>query len=90
MIIVIDQITYLSKSAKDLKSQAYNVAAQGSFELIKKKLNQIHTEGKSAKVVISGKVSKYGSPPELNIQITQCDDDILLQKIQQVLGMSRV
>lgn len=90
MITVIDQISYLPKSTKDLKSQAYNIAAKGSVDLIKKKLNQINTGGKSAKVVISGRVSKYGSPLEMNMQITQCDDDDLLQMIQQVLGISSV
>lgn len=89
MITVIDQIAYLPKSNQDLKSQAYNAAAKGAFDLIKKKLSAINTKGKSAKVVISGRVSKHGTPLEMNMQITQCSDNDLLQTIQQVLGMSR-
>ncbi len=89
MITVTDQIAYLPKSAQDLKSQAYNAAAKGTVDLIKKKLGSINTKGKSAKVVVSGRVSKHGSPLEMNMQVTQCNDDDLLQTIQQVLGMSR-
>lgn len=88
MITVEDGISYLPKSAKDLKSQAYNAAAKGIVDVIKKKVNQIDSEGKSARIIITGKVSKYGLPFEAEMLVTQCDDADLLQRIQQELGIS--
>lgn len=87
MIKIIDKISYLPNSPKSSllnENAIYNEAFKAIVEEIRKKMKTINTGGKSATVTVSGKVVKNNT--SVNVNVSDCDDEDLLKRIEKVLN----
>ncbi len=67
-----------------LENEIYNQAYKFIVEEIKKKMRQISSDSKSATVIVNGRVVKYNT--NINVNVTNCDDEDLLKRIETALN----
>lgn len=91
MIQIIDKILYLPRtqskipiSVNETRNQAYKKLVAS----ISQQVQNMNSDGKSATISIIGKVGDRN--PEIEIRLIECNDEDLLQKLQEAFPSMRM